>query len=267
MSITVVVPTVDVVDVGMLMATLPGWLQTAMYALEVVIVNGSNKSSIEIEDGLYWLKKGTFKVIDEECSGSVISAMRQGLEKASGKIVVFLHDDVFIHERAWDSIIEQQFLTYETGVVGFGGCSRLEGQNGIINCAGTYYSNWDDAEFFGKRIKEKKEVAHLDGHCLAIRRNWLDEEWIDNKDAAVYDAWFSCIAKERSQKCIVVPVRSYHTSWLQGNGQHEKELKVVDNKREVPRHGNIDYGQSRKWLFYRYKNILPIEVTDLDENK
>lgn len=272
--ISIVVPTVDI---GMLNATLPGWIaQATTGAGEVIVINGSEESSEQVVENFGWLIKAhphwKLIVVDEEAPGGVVASMIQGYKLVSSDTIIFLHDDVFIHSVGWDAYVLSNLYTWkDVGVVGFGGCTEL----GVdTQTSGKYFSNWDDAEFYGIRCKTYGcDVAHVDGQCLVIRKEILDRELkvagemleLHLEYFSVYDVWFSCIARERGYRVRIVGVKSYHVSWLKGDGiRHHRNLMPVDLAMKAPGRIRHHQGQnlsiSRKYLSERFKDILPIKV-------
>lgn len=265
--ISIVVPTVDI---GMLNATLPGWIDLARTEGEVIVVNGSEESPEQIKNNLSWMKKGWDLHVVNETGNNVVEAMYQGYSLAMGDMIVFLHDDVLIYEEGWDYRIQTWLSLPGVGLVGFGGCSELSSDT---HTAGTYLSNWIDAEFYGVREDGDCAVAHVDGQCLALRKYFLD--WSEFRARLsgvqqtdkflVYDAWFSCMVAECGMETIMVGVKSYHTSWLKGDGiRHHRSITpgmAMKAPQKIRHHQGQNLTVSRDYLKERFKKILPIKVT------
>lgn len=97
------------------------------------------------------------------------------------QIICYLHTDVTIHERGWDRRIAREFDDPQVAVVGMGGALgigtrdiyrkpyRIEQLQRI-----EYYSNQTDWQVHGKRETGARDVAVVDGFCIAVRRTFLD---------------------------------------------------------------------------------------------
>jgi glycosyl transferase family 2 len=271
-GLTIVIPTMSV---GMLNATLPAMVVGASGPGQVLIMNGSGETSDAILYELEWLRRSRsdweFEVFEEVDHLGIVSLMQDGYRKSKYDVVAFLHDDTMVHESGWDEKVRKELDDERVGLIGFGGCSRLALDDiGLPSPAGRMTSNWDDAEFFGRRFSGSCDVAHLDGQSLIAHRRLLENRKdflsIDVKKQyeryTVYDTWLCCLAKEADLRVRCLGVRSYHLSWLRSALHHHKVLLVGEPEvqQRERRSKGYDFGISRRYLGERFREILPIEV-------
>jgi hypothetical protein len=77
------------------------------------------------------VKKTALGAIDYVCIDNsdghtgICGAYNEGVKKAIGEILVFMHEDVFFMEPGWDKIISQKFTDSSIGLVGVAGTQHL----------------------------------------------------------------------------------------------------------------------------------------------
>ena len=251
----------------MLNATLPAMVTTATGSGEVIVMNGSQEHCGDVIANLSWLFRvrtdWRINVIKEKEHCGITGLMLEGYRRAQCSIVAFMHDDTMVHEYGWDDRIARAFEYGDVGLVGFGGCTRLELVDGTVHTAGEYFSNWDDAEFYGKRTLGSCDVAHVDGSALCVRGDrskltgMFGGEW---ENFTVYDSYLSLLAREAGYKVRVVGIKSAHLSWLRGNGHHRRDARLAYQSSILRRSKGYDLSISRKYLAQRFHNLFPVEV-------
>ncbi|CAN2045072.1 protein O-GlcNAc transferase [Candidatus Magnetomoraceae bacterium gMMP-1] len=122
----------------------------------------------------------------------ICAAYNKGTEKASGDILVFVHDDVFFISSDWGKILQEKFsFDSSLGLVGLAGTQYLDKNNPF----------WPYAErpfIYGRVVHEKKdpdksvltifsrdkrdtEVVAVDGLFLAIKKSLFNTIKFDEK--------------------------------------------------------------------------------------
>lgn len=155
------------------------------------------------------------QIVNNGGTFGICSAYNQGVEKAHGEIIVFVHDDVFFVEGGWGSVLKKKFVDESIGLIGVAGTEYLFADNPAwvlagrpfihghviheLNNGNTYnltVFSWD---------KKDRDVVVVDGLFFAIRRNLFsdiafDEETFDGFHFYDMDI---CMQVRKTHRCIV----------------------------------------------------------------
>lgn len=146
---------------------------------------------------------------------SIFQAYNEGVERAKGEILCFIHDDVVFHTNGWGKVIEALFLAHED----FGGIGVLGGH--LLPFQESYYllssGNIMQLQNDGKVEMELRndhfdkdgldEVAALDGLLMAVPKELFLVKGVRFDETYggfhMYDLDFSMQLREIGYKCVV----------------------------------------------------------------
>jgi hypothetical protein len=180
-------------------------------------------------------------------------------------VLIYLHNDVTVHETGWMYRIAELFKRPEVVAVGLGGATRLGSPDlyrkpyNIWQMARSgYASNQTDAEVHGERFTGSRRVAVLDAFCMAVRVDWLTliGGWpVAHLTHHCLDLWLACEAARHNKEIFMVGASCTHhgggvsvspeyakASWLQGHN--------LEDDHRIP----------HRWLADEYRYELPIVV-------
>ena len=128
---------------------------------------------------------------------SIFTAYNEGVRRAKGDILCFMHDDILFHTEGWGQQITTQFEEQSIGVIGFGGAHFLptvpmywselpfisefclHNENGIcIECKCEDYFNGNLAD-----------VVAVDGFCMFIRQSLFEQVQFDSMSYTGFHAY------------------------------------------------------------------------------
>jgi GT2 family glycosyltransferase len=180
-------------------------------------------------------------------------------------IIIYIHDDVTIHEENWFGAVMGLFENPNCVVVGLGGATSL-GHPDLYKkpykiermARGGYCSNQTDAEVHGVRFTGEKRVAVLDAFLMAVRRDWLVSigGWpVKHLTHHGLDLWVCLEAARAGKEVWMTGVSCTHhgggtstktayrdATWLQGGNR------------------DADHALPHVWLYENYRDVLPLEV-------
>ncbi len=220
-------------------------------------------------------------IIENEGEGPV-SSYQCGYENSEADIQGYLHDDLFIYEKDWDSRVLAEFEDPKVGVVGFGGgwghglgelyfnSYRIEQLQRLGYC-----SNTQDADRHGIRFDGSCEVAVLDGYALFVRREIIEKSihftpsesgktleggWpVEDLVFHVYDYWVCAMAHRLQYTIRMVGIDCLH----QG-GQTSTQDLYLDYLRKQGLTDQDIHANAHVWFYNEFDDVLPWRV---DENK
>ena len=197
----------------------------------------------------------------------VINLYQEGMERGNDPIVAFIHNDVIMKEKGWDTRVLAAFDDPSVGVVGFGGALG-HGSSDIYKTPyrlqqlgrSYYFSNVDDAEVHGTRFDGVMEVAVLDGFSLIVRREllekmggWQPEKWPLHH---IYDYRVCCEAHRHGYKVMLIGVRCHHQGGRTATtAQYQEWAKTTQWGSDVGMHQ-----AGHKMLYEEYRDVLPWKV-------
>jgi len=187
-------------------------------------------------------------------------------QRVLADVIIYIHDDVTIHDADWIDRIMEVFEEHPPAVaVGLGGATKLGSDDllrkpyDIRNMARSgYASNQTDAEVHGEQFTGVRRVAVLDAFCMAVNRRWLECRggWPTSKlTHHCLDLWLACEAARDNKDIYMVGASCTH----HGGGSSTKEGYA---KARWLQGGTLesDHQRPHEWLYREYKDVLPIEV-------
>lgn len=121
---------------------------------------------------------------------SIFTAYNEGVRRAKGDILCFMHDDILYHTNGWGPIIQKHFQDDpEIGLIGVAG-SHINAKSPIywsnspfISEHNLHNDNGSIIECFHHKYYNEKgiaEVASVDGMCFLFRKELFDSIRFDN---------------------------------------------------------------------------------------
>lgn len=128
---------------------------------------------------------GYFEIIVIDNSGNkynIFSAYNEGIRRASGEIVCFMHEDVWFHSQDWGVRVINHFKNAKTGLIG------VEGTHFMAKCASPW---WSSAMNSGQLIQGNM----VDGIYESKTERLWGRKCTDSINAVVVDGLWMCIRK------------------------------------------------------------------------
>jgi len=173
--ITVLLPIMDRHDITY--QALDALVDNATGALDIIIVdNGSDQPFLPYTDwditNLYPNKDVTIRVVRNEVNVAGYGALLQILDMAKSDIVLWMHNDVLIHEKGWDTRILAHFNADSLlGIAGFFGAPGVADNGGRIGSMGNMLGRtWGTPqESHGERMIHIHPAAVFDSLAIIVR--------------------------------------------------------------------------------------------------
>lgn len=180
-------------------------------------------------------------------------------------ILIYIHDDVTIHDPEWLARIQVELLNRNVAIVGFGGATGIGHQDlykvpyridQLVRY--DYRSNQTDWETHGGNHTGDRRVAVVDGYLMAMQGGFLEQirgwDWIDSAFHC-YDTAMCLMAARLGYEVRTAGVSCTH----QGGGTSiSKEYEEwCENKGTTPteEHANPHY-----WLYNEFRDVLPLRI-------
>ncbi len=122
---------------------------------------------------------------------SIFQAYNEGVSRAKGEILCFMHEDVLFQSSGWGKTIEQHFSVDENiGLIGFAGAHFLPeaplywysspfiSQRNLNNDNGVVEEHFHEDWFDGRNLIE---VVAVDGFCFFVRRSLFQRVSFDEE--------------------------------------------------------------------------------------
>lgn len=202
-----------------------------------------------------WESWGLLPVIVKGFDGMLPAYEEARLHCDEYDLLVFLHDDLLIHDRDWLVRVEKEFSDPKVGLVGFAG-GLVHGSPDLYRTPyklqqlgrGGFRSNLEDAETHGERFTGSCDIAVLDGFALIVRREILEQAggWPLNTPIGYsnYDYWLGCETHRQGYKIRLVGVSCKHLG-----GQTSVKLGLAGSGEA--------HDAAHLWLYNEYKDVLP----------
>ena len=194
--------------------------------------------------------KGQFK--------SAAEALNYGGNKANGKYIMFVHQDVELDSDSWLENVEKLLDgIHDLGIAGVAGVSE-KGRNSTERRRG-YIS--DCGEIWGEPL-EKAEVVQTLDECLLIvpksvfTRIQFDEKTFDNWHC--YGADYCLCVRQTGLKAYVIPAFVYHRSLISNiKGLVDYQKRLYNKHRKSYRHIYTTSGEIY-WLRFKLREFVRI---------
>lgn len=192
-------------------------------------------------------------------------AYQETLERSHHDWVVWIHDDVTVHDCQWQYRIHDMCENPNCVVVGFGGAISL-GHPDLYKkpykidrmARSGYCSNQTDAEVHGERFTGDKRVATLDAFLMAVRREWLVSigGWpVKHLSFHCMDLWLACEAARAGKEVWMAGVScTHHGGGTSTKGAYAEAKWLQGGNRDS------DHAIPHRWLYDTYADVLPISI-------
>lgn len=187
------------------------------------------------------------------------------LKESWHDILIYIHDDVTIHDPDWLTRVLEPFSRPDCVTVGLGGALSLGHPHlykrpyRISDMArGEYRSNQTDWSTHGEQETGSCRVAVVDAFFMAVQRDFLLKigGWpVKHLSHHCSDLWLACEAARHKKETWMVGVSCTHhgggtstkpvyreAKWLQGGS--------LESDHQVP----------HRWLMDSYRDVLPFQV-------
>lgn len=191
----------------------------------------------------------------------------QGILKVSrdSNILIYIHDDVTVHESGWQKRVLAPFDNPNVVAVGLGGATSL-GHPDLYKrpyrlpdmARGGYRSNQTDWEVHGEQEKGSCRVAVLDAFFMAVRRDFLLAigGWpTAHLTHHCLDLFLACEAVRHGKETWMVGVSCTHHGGGTSTKDSYREAKWLQG-------GTLeaDHQLPHRWLYETYRDVLPFKV-------
>lgn len=153
----------------------------------VIIDNGSDTPFLDYVNQEIGVRKivdsiAEFTVVRNDKNTGNYPMFKQALEFAKGEVVAFIHSDVFILQKGWDTAVLAQFDRPELGLVGFIGSTEIDnfGGRGMGTCSNMHknpvvgFPEGSEAEVHGRRDTGFiADGSVVDGCVMIFRKSVL----------------------------------------------------------------------------------------------
>lgn len=203
-------------------------------------------------------------------SDNVVSpchAYNELLRDNTADILMYIHDDVTIHDAQWVDRVMRIFRDRPRCVcVGLGGAWGL-GHDDLYKtrfrmahmARQGYASNQTDWKTHGTHEKGDKRVAVVDAFFLAVRTDFMGlvGGWpVGHLTHHCLDLWIACEAARHGREVWMTGVNCTH----HGGGSSTKPMYKAA-KWLQGRSLEQDHYRPHRWLYEEYKDVLPIRVS------
>ena len=190
---------------------------------------------------------------------TLVEAYQAGYQSTTADIIAYAHDDVRVDDPNWYWRVLQEFNDDRVGLVGFAG-SLGQGVPWMYEQpfdwkttgrTGKFFSNMPDAENHGERFTGSRDVGHLDGMTLFVRRDVMDKcgGWPVTTPLNYYgyDYFLGCEVRRQGYKMRMVGVVCAHLAGIRPeHRQYALEGQEAGNR----------------WLWDNYRDVLPYMVPE-----
>lgn len=180
-------------------------------------------------------------------------------------VLIYIHDDVTIHDSDWLSRVLEPFSRPDCVTVGLGGALSL-GHPDLYKrpyrlpdmARGSYRSNQTDWQTHGEQETGSCRVAVIDAFFMAVRRDFLLKigGWpVKHLTHHCLDLWLACEAARHRKETWMVGVGCIH----HGGGT---SVKDIYKEAKWLQGGSLeqDHQQPHRWLYEMYRDVLPFQV-------
>lgn len=187
------------------------------------------------------------------------------LERSETDVLIYVHDDVTIHDPLWHAKVMSLFDNPSCVAVGLGGALTL-GRRDLYRkpydiwamARGNYASNQTDAEVHGERFTGTRQVAVLDAFFLAVRTDWLRARggWpVAHLTHHCLDLWLACEATRDGKEIWMTGVDvNHHGGGSSVTDSYAKAAWLQGGSRE------LDHSIPHRWLYETYRDVLSVEI-------
>lgn len=192
------------------------------------------------------------------------NAYQSLLAHSAADVLVYVHDDVTVHDPEWLFRILSLFEAHpECVAVGVGGADGLGSPDlyrkpwNIWNLARSgYCSNQTDWKTHGSQETGVKRVAVLDAFCMAVRTEWLRRRggWpVSHLTFHCLDLWLACeAARDGKETWMVGASCTHHGGGSSTKAEYAKAGWLQGGSLES------DHQEPHFFLYNEYRDVFPI---------
>jgi glycosyltransferase involved in cell wall biosynthesis len=202
----------------------------------------------------------------------LVESLKQGTAQATGDIIVFMHNDVLIHEGSWNQRVQEAFnADQHLGLIGFFGGRGVNLDGGRIhpesNMVGREWGS--PGSHHGALQTGLRPAAVLDGLCMIFRKSMLEEEGYPNcPPHHWYDRILPLYYIDRGWRCATIGIAFDHGSGFTSS-QHKyrafAEKWCKEHYIGVPPSGDYDlaiYLEGANQFQKEWSRRLPLTVDE-----
>jgi hypothetical protein len=190
-------------------------------------------------------------------------------DSSNASVLMALHDDVEVNSEGWDRMTLAAFDDPRVGLVGWGGATGL-GHKDIYKlpyqlqqlARENYASATTDWKEHGEFLSQPREVAVLDGFCLAFRREAYEEMggWQKVIDLGItfhgYDLASCLMMRRLGWKIMAVPVPCRHLGGRTSTTpEYQELLRSLGYQDDLEVHR-----KAHRLLYNEFRSELPVRV-------
>jgi len=232
--------------------------------ISIVVVYNNERMLNEILLGSLKNQTAKFELIsiDNTRGGfkSAAEALNYGGNKANGKYIMFVHQDIELDSDSWLKNIEKLLDNIsDLGIAGVAGMSkkgesnRERGRGHISDCGETW--QWSNA------VQKPEEIQTLDACLLIVPKSVFGKMQFDEKtfdDWHCYGADYCLCVRQMGLRTYVIPAFVYHRSLRSNVGQLLKyQGKLYNKHRKSYRHIYTTSGEI-SWLKLKLRKYVEI---------
>lgn len=129
------------------------------------------------------------RIDNRDNAHGICSAYNEGVMRAQGDILVFVHEDVFFMEHGWGTILEKKMQSDDSiGLIGVAGTQYLFADNRYWSAAGVPFTRGRIVQIMGDKNllsvfhwdKSDADVVAVDGLFFAVRKHLFEKVSFDS---------------------------------------------------------------------------------------
>lgn len=173
---------------------------------------------------------------------SIFTAYNEGVRRAKGDILCFMHDDILFHTDGWGKILSAQFEDKSIGIIGFAGTHFLSSSPQYW-CGSPFISqcNMDNGQvsqeyshdFFQGPLAD---VVAVDGLCMIIRKSLFGQVQFDDTSYSGFHAYDMDICMQVQQMgyriCVSRSILVEHL-WSVESFNDERYMRKLDDNMQI----------------------------------
>lgn len=210
---------------------------------------------------------GNYKLQEIDNTANLMTpcqAYQLGLERSNSELLIYVHDDVTIHDPEWWQKLAAAFArSPEIAAVGLGGATRL-GVPDLYKrpyrlqdmARGGYRSNQTDWQVHGEHETAFHRVVVLDAFFMAVRRDFLLRVggWpIFRLTHHCLDLWLACEVARAGKEIWMVGVSCTHHGGGTSTKPAYREAKWLQGQTL-----ESDHQEPHFFLYNNYRDVLPL---------
>lgn len=174
---------------------------------------------------------------------SIFSAYNEGVRRANGEVLCFMHEDILYHTENWGEKILNHFEDKSIGVIGFAGAHFLPSVP-TYWFTSPFISEFNLTNDNGKIIECKKEdfyqgkeivdVVACDGFCFFVRKSVFDTISFDEKTYSGFHFYDMDICMQtlfaEFRVCLIKDILIEH-EWSEN--PNKKGMELFNTNRDV----------------------------------